>query len=563
MSKEEIINIATNGMSVINFIMVMLIIVMISACFLGRYVVLSRKMIITTLGVLVVYIVFIFVTDIILQKLYPVEVAKLEELQETNPNVVISLDDPEFSAVSNVKALLNVLINGVCFLYAFIFFLFVYKEKKLLRAIEAFICLYLFYFYVNSTIEYAFIYLSGGGQDVLMSLTENAIGGTFDYLSKIIVFVSAFIDIALFLILYLGYYKKKKFYVIKVRDRIFFVLWLVIFNAFPAIPLITDVVEDQYRYISYVFGIIIILIGVIGPILVVMIAASRFMKEKNEYQESYLKAELEYIEQYKRTQNETRAFRHDIINNLSLTNMMLDEGNVDGASSHLKQLLGNVKALSPSIITGDEMLDCIVSMKADKMLEKGIDFSMDGVIDGGLGMTPMDVCSIFANALDNAIEASSKVLEEEKGIVKNKNEMTGLLNGVGAKTEVLKAARDTGGSDQALDQALNQEADKISDKTSEEIFENENSSEKKAWVNLFIKRTEKFFVIRISNSAKEMVNVEKLLMSSGYTSKKDKDHHGFGLRNINDSVEKYDGLLKAESDDSSFTLSIMVPRKAA
>ncbi|MBO4591601.1 MAG: sensor histidine kinase, partial [Eubacterium sp.] len=196
---------------------------------------------------------------------------------------------------------------------------------------------------------------------------------------------------------------------------------------------------------------------------------------------------------YKRTQEATRAFRHDIINNLSLTNMMLDEGKTEEASEHLKALLGNVRALSPSVITGDEMLDCIVAMKADKMKELAIDFTADGVVDGGLHMKPMDVCSIFANAFDNAIEASNKMVPD-------------------------------------------------------------------AWVDLKIKRTEKFFILKISNSSVGKVDVQKLFMTAGYTSKKDTEHHGFGLRNIRNAVEEYDGLVKAESDDNSFALSIMIPR---
>lgn len=177
--------------------------------------------------------------------------------------------------------------------------------------------------------------------------------------------------------------------------------------------------------------------------------------------------------------------------------MLLDEGKFEGAGQHLKELLGNVKALSPSIIIGDEMLDCIVSMKADKMKEMGIRFSTDGVIDGGLHMKPMDVCSIFANALDNAIEASSKISGDSKA---------------------------------------------------------------EPWVDMNIKRNDRFFVIKISNAANEKVDVEKLFMSAGYTSKKDTEHHGFGIRNIRNSVEEYDGIIKAESDEDSFALPIMIPR---
>jgi sensor histidine kinase regulating citrate/malate metabolism len=325
--------------------------------------------------------------------------------------------------------------------------------------------------------------------------------------------ISFVVTILILLLLYFGYYKKGRYYVLGIKSRVFFVVWLFVFYIFPSIPVYGTDDAMKYRLLCYIFGVLIPLVGVIAPSLLIMTAAEKSLKEKNEYQENYLNAELEYIEQYKRSQTETRAFRHDIINNLSLTSMMLDEGRTEEAGEHLKSLLGNVRALSPSIITGDEMLDCIVAMKADKMKEMGIAFTTDGVVDGGLHMKPMDVCSIFANALDNAIEACSHLLPEAKE------------NGSG-----------------------------------EEAPAEETASVNQPHVDMKIKRTEKFFVINIANSAKGKVDIEKLMSSSGYTSKKDTEHHGFGLRNIRRSVEEYDGILKAESKDDEFSLAIMIPR---
>ena len=173
--------------------------------------------------------------------------------------------------------------------------------------------------------------------------------------------------------------------------------------------------------------------------------------------------------------------------------MMLESGRTDEAREHISDMLGRVSALSPKYVTGDEMLDLIISMKADKMDEMNIKFTLDGVTDGGLNIKPMDMCSIFANALDNAIEAASKCEDPE--------------------------------------------------------------------VTFNIKRTDKFFVIKITNSAAKKIDVGKLLATNGYTSKSDKDHHGFGLMNVRRAVEDYDGILKAESEDKSFTLSIMLPRE--
>ncbi|MBR1892766.1 MAG: GHKL domain-containing protein, partial [Lachnospiraceae bacterium] len=107
---------------------------------------------------------------------------------------------------------------------------------------------------------------------------------------------------------------------------------------------------------------------------------------------------------------------------------------------------------------------------------------------------------------------------------------------------------------------MNSADTKVSDgRDTEEAKEGQEAEN--AWVKMDIKRTEKFFVIKIANAASQQVDVEKLFSSSGYTSKKDKEHHGFGLRNIRMAVEDYDGLVKAESDESSFALSIMIPRK--
>ena len=97
---------------------------------------------------------------------------------------------------------------------------------------------------------------------------------------------------------------------------------------------------------------------------------------------------------------------------------MLADKNYDEAGKHLETLLGEVKGMSPKYVTGDEMLDCIVGMKAAKMEEEGIEFSIDGVADGGFGMKPVDVCSIFANAMDNAIEACEKLPSESEKWIK-------------------------------------------------------------------------------------------------------------------------------------------------
>ena len=492
MEIEQIVNYITVVISDINFMLNMLIIVMVSACFLGRYVVITRRMVIATCGILIFQLILTFGGDFLFSKIYPVETEYINGLSAQD---IITADNPMYAKVYLISNIYTYVLNIGVFVYAFVFYLISYKEKRVLRAIESTICLFLYYMYVNTILQYTYTYMRGGDFELLINI-YSTLGGR-DNLIYMVVLVggAGLVSLILLFILYFLYYKRKRYYVVRIRDRILFVVWLVIFSIFPAIPGGGQTDAEKYQLLGYVFGSLLPILGGIAPVLLVMNAAEKSLKEKNEYQETYLAAELEYIEQYKRTQTETRAFRHDIINNLSLTDMMLDEGKTEEASAHIKELLGNVRALSPSIITGDEMLDCIVAMKADKMKEKAIQFTSDGVVDGGLHMKAMDICSIFANALDNAIEAADKTVPD-------------------------------------------------------------------AWVDLKIKRNDKFAIIKISNSAVGKVDVEKLFMTSGYTSKKDTEHHGFGLSNIRRTVEDYDGLIKAESDEKSFSLSIMIPRQA-
>ncbi|MBR3278001.1 MAG: sensor histidine kinase [Lachnospiraceae bacterium] len=462
---EMIINWTGPIMNYAQFTISLLLVVLVAACFLGRYVVLTRKLVLSSLGIVVLcalcsVIVNVFFSDMAEEDIMPFDLA----------------------------------LNFAMDIYAFVFYLLAFKEKRFLRAVESLICYNLLTLYISTFSQMAVIYLVGGTDEVTVEIFEASLGTGPLWFA--ISGTGLIITTAILVIIYLGFYRPKKYFVIGIPYRILFIIWILIFVVFPYIPAVIPsdefTIDERYYVMSVMFGIGIIILGLAMPVIVVIATAERSMREKNKAQESYLSAELEYIGQYKRKQVETRAFRHDINNNLGMALMMLEEGHAEDAKKHISDMLGHIRSLSPKYVTGDEMLDIIISMKADKMDERNIRFTLDGVTDGGLNTKPMDMCSIFANALDNAIEAAS-------------------------------ACEDP-------------------------------------FITFSIKRTDRYFIIKITNSASSKVDVGKLLSSSGYTSKKDKDHHGFGLMNVRRSVEDCSGILKAESDDKSFTLSIMMPR---
>ena len=69
------------------------------------------------------------------------------------------------------------------------------------------------------------------------------------------------------------------------------------------------------------------------------------------------------------------------------------------------------------IHTGNDFLDIIIRDKAEKAREKHIDFSASIDLDGIDFIDPLDISTLFGNGIDNAIEASEKLPEEQRVIL--------------------------------------------------------------------------------------------------------------------------------------------------
>ena len=375
----------------------------------------------------------------------------------------------------------------------------VYSRHKLLHGIENVIYFIVVELYQQLIISCSMSFLS----DDVLGFYSNT-GKLMTVLPEAFnIYILSYFLASLLLVLglYFGMYRRKSFVYVNHKYRILFVLWEV-FLLYSVVKPLNHAGENAGLFVPMknMIGIMLPVLGIAFPFLIMIMVTRRRAMEKTVLQEGYIAAELEYIDQYKRSQEETRAFRHDIANNLSLLSTMMGEGKYEEAEQYLNDLLGNVRGMSPKYVTGDEMLDCLVGMKAGRMEEAGIAFSIDGVADGGLSMKPADICSIFANALDNAIEACENMPEERERII---------------RLEIKKAGQ------------------------------------------FFAIK-----LINTYEERREGINLGKLFDGKERrTSKKDKSLHGYGTQNINATVEKNNGILKSEAGEGWFTLSIMLPRK--
>lgn len=116
-------------------------------------------------------------------------------------------------------------------------------------------------------------------------------------------------------------------------------------------------------------------------------------------------AQKRYVAEAQLRYNATRAFRHDINNHLSVLGRLLDSGNIAAAKAYLDPLQTAANALSLPCQTGSPVVDILLGEKLALAASNGIEPSLSLRLPQTAALDDFDLCVIFANAIDNAIQA--------------------------------------------------------------------------------------------------------------------------------------------------------------
>lgn len=119
-------------------------------------------------------------------------------------------------------------------------------------------------------------------------------------------------------------------------------------------------------------------------------------------------AEREYYAEVGRKYEETRKIRHDINNHLSALGILINDGRTEEAKAYLGEISSELALQKPPAASGRAVLDALLFGKARTAESKNIklEISIDKVFPQSI--SDYDLCGIFGNILDNAIEACDK-----------------------------------------------------------------------------------------------------------------------------------------------------------
>ena len=130
---------------------------------------------------------------------------------------------------------------------------------------------------------------------------------------------------------------------------------------------------------------------------------------RREQYERHLKSQVKHLDEILLKQEELRRVKHDMTNQLVAIQGYFHEGDIAGGEDYVASLLQNMQTPSSRFKTGNSALDALLSTKKALAESKGITVDMEVQISDQLPLEPVDVCVIFGNALDNAIEACDRL----------------------------------------------------------------------------------------------------------------------------------------------------------
>ena len=205
-----------------------------------------------------------------------------------------------------------------------------------------------------------------------------------------------------------------------------------------------------------------------------------------------MEQQLEYFKAYRNSQEEINRYKHDMKNHFLYLSALSKDNKVDEMKEYINSLSGQWDSVPGQSSTGNTVVDAIIYGKSFLFEQNHIKLIIEGQFVSELRPEPIDLCTVFANAIDNAIEANVKLPDDGNRYVK-----------------------------------------------------------------IIIKSNENHYFITFENPTNGILKIT----NNHIETDKQESNHGFGLKNIEQALLKYDGTFKVKSGtDNIFTLEAVIPK---
>ena len=138
------------------------------------------------------------------------------------------------------------------------------------------------------------------------------------------------------------------------------------------------------------------------------------LEYEREMQTLVLESARQSLERQRQNQEQARIYRHDMRHHLALINGYAAEGNLEKIKEYLSQTEMEIDAITPKRYCTNETVNLVLSSFETKATEMKVALCIEANLPETLSISDTELCSLFSNALENAIFAASKLMEKKR-----------------------------------------------------------------------------------------------------------------------------------------------------
>lgn len=120
-----------------------------------------------------------------------------------------------------------------------------------------------------------------------------------------------------------------------------------------------------------------------------------------------------YYESLQSKQTQVQTLRHDLRNHLGTVQGLLTQGETENAQKYLAELTASPALHGTKQICENELVNVVFSCKLEEMERCGLLPDVLVTLPKELSIADTDLCALFGNALDNAIEAGKNARDKK------------------------------------------------------------------------------------------------------------------------------------------------------
>lgn len=180
-------------------------------------------------------------------------------------------------------------------------------------------------------------------------------------------------------------------------------------------------------------GLIAFLMMTVVVVLLVMFGQTnkwaRKYSEERIISES-LKREVQYNSEIETIALTVRQLKHDYSNHISVIASLTADGDIDGLRKYMDDYSSEYGSIDRYAITGDNMLDSLLSYKRMICDAERIDLRVSALGENmsTTGLSAVELSSLFGNLIDNAINACKKLEPEKRLIILSIRKMADMMS---------------------------------------------------------------------------------------------------------------------------------------